>query len=160
MIWYSLANGFYELAFDIPFLFLQDMMIQDENIPRHKIGTVITILGLFFVIGKFLTGVIEQFLKISPIILSFASMLMLASVIVFIPLILIEFFGGENLSEAYGLLMFVKVFFVLWGPPIVGAIIDYTGIYKAAFYTSGSFQLLGGLLNSLVFLFQIIPDDD
>ena len=77
MIWYSLANGFYELAFDIPFLFLQDMMIQDENIPRHKIGTVITILGLFFVIGKFLTGVIEQFLKISPIILSFASMLYL-----------------------------------------------------------------------------------
>ena len=86
--------------------------------------------------------------------------LMLASVIVFIPLILIEFFGGENLSEAYGLLMFVKVFFVLWGPPIVGTIIDYTGIYKAAFYASGSFQLLGGLVNSLVFLFQSIPDNE
>ena len=187
MFWYCLANGCYELAFDIPFLFLPDMMIQDKNIPRQKIGTTITILGLFFVIGKFLTGIIVQFMKISPIILSFACMLllgccsisltfcstyaefaiasaayglMLASVTVFIPLILIEFFGDENLSEAYGLLMFVKMFFVLWGPPIVGTIIDYTGIYKAAFYTSGSFQLLGGLLNSLVFLFQITPDDD
>ena len=56
--------------------------------------------------------------------------------------------------------MFVEVFFVLWGPPIVGAIIDYTGLYKAAFYASGSFQLLGGLVNSLVFLFQSVPDND
>ena len=85
---------------------------------------------------------------------------MLASVTVFIPLILIEFFGDKNLSEAYGLLMFVKMFFVLWGPPIVGAIIDHTGLYKAAFYASGSFQLLGGLVSSLVFLFQIIAVDE
>ena len=40
MIWYSLANGFYELAFDIPFLFLPDMMIQDENVPRKKVGAI------------------------------------------------------------------------------------------------------------------------
>ena len=86
--------------------------------------------------------------------------LMIASVTVFIPLILIEFFGDEKLSEAYGLLMFVKMFFVLWGPPIVGAIIGYTGIYKAAFYTTGSIQLIGGLVNSLVFLFQSIPDNE
>ena len=187
MFWYCLANGCYDLAFDIPFLFLPDMMIQDEKIPRQKVGLVFTILGLFFVIGKFLTGLIVQFLKISPIILSFVCMLllgccsisltfcstyeefaiasaayglMLASVTVFIPLILIEVFGDKNLSEAYGLLMFVKMFFVLWGPPIVGAIIDHTGLYKAAFYASGSFQLLGGIVSSLVFLSQIIAVDE
>ena len=41
------------------------------------------------------------------------------------------------------------------GLPMAGAIIDFTGIYKAAFYASSFFQLIGGLLNMLVFILQL-----
>ena len=81
--------------------------------------------------------------------------LILASFAVFNPLILIECFGKDNLNNAFGLLMWIKMFFVLVGPPMVGAIIDFTGIYKSAFYVSGAFQLIGGLVNILVFVFQL-----
>ena len=182
MFCYCIVNGCFELAFDISFMFLQEIMTREAHIPRHKSGTAITILGLFFVLGKLLTGIIVQFSNISPIVFSFISMLclgslslgitfcltyehfaitagayglMLASFGVFNPFILIEFFGNDNLSKAYGLLTWLKMPFVLMGPPVVGAIIDFTGNFKAAFYVSGSFQLVGGLLNIIVFIFQL-----
>ena len=38
---------------------------------------------------------------------------------------------------------------------MIRSIIDFTGTWRAAFYASGSFQLMGGLLNTLVFVFQL-----
>ena len=133
-------------------------------------------------LGKLLTGIVVQYVNTSPIILSSVSMLcvgslsigltlcsayehfavaagayglILASFAVFNPLILIECFGKDNLNMAFGLLMWIKMLFVLVGPPMVGAIIDFTGIYKSAFYVSGTFQLIGGHVNILVFAFQL-----
>ena len=187
MFLFCLGNACYELTLDIPFLFLQEMMIQEAGIPRHKVGTIIMILGLTMVIGKLLSGIIVQFLRISPIILYSLCMfvlgccsigltfcltyeqfaiitgsygLVLASFGIFKPLILIEFFGGEKLGDANGLLLLINMFFVLWGPPIVGLIIDHTGIYRAAFYLSGSVQLIGAIVNIFVFIFQMRANEE
>ena len=51
--------------------------------------------------------------------------------------------------------MVCKMLSPIWGPPIGGALKDWTGHYDFAFYASGFFQLIGGVFNILVVLFQI-----
>jgi predicted MFS family arabinose efflux permease len=134
--------------------------------------------------GKVLTGLIVQYLSVSPILLSAASMgiigvcligvtfcstyehfvivtvvfsPMLASIDVFCPLIIIEIFGSEKLTDAYGLVVIAKVLSSVWGPPIGGALKDYNGNYNVAFYAAGAFQFIGLFSNILMCLFHFKP---
>ena len=144
-------------------------------------GRAKRVLGACNMAGKILTGLLVQYLTISPTILSAASIgllgvgcigftfcstytqfaivtatygVMLSSMDVLTPLILIEIFGDGKLKESFGLVMVAKFIPIIWGPPIGGALKDWSGKYNFAFYASGTFQLMGSLLNMLVCLFH------
>ena len=79
---------------------------------------------------------------------------MLASIGVLTPLIIIEMFGDEKLKDGFGLIMIGKVLSTIWGPPIGGALKDYSAKYNDTFYAAGAFQFMGSFLNILVCLFH------
>ena len=79
--------------------------------------------------------------------------LVLSSIDVLVPPICMEIFGSDRLKDTYGLVMMAKMFCPLWGPPLAGALYDWTGNYNLAFYTAGSFQLIGSAFNIFLLLF-------
>ena len=163
-------------------VYLPELMMQDHDISKEWAGTVLSVLGLCHMGGKILTGLILQYAKISPLILSAISIgilgiccigftfcsiyehfiiltaaygLMLSSVDLFAPLILIEIFGEEKLKDAFGLIMIAKMFSPIWGPPIGGALKDWGGKYNFAFYAAGTFQLISSFFNILMCVFHL-----
>lgn len=182
MLCYCLVHIFFELAYYTPMVYLPEMMFHDRGISHEWAGTIIAILGLCNMGGKVFTGLILQWLKMSPILFSAITLVllgtscigftfcmtyghfvgvtaaygvMLSSADVCLPLILIELLGEEKLKDGFGLIMVCKMFSPIWGPPIGGALKDWTDHYNLAFYASGSFQLIGAFFNILVFIFQI-----
>ena len=177
---YCLVHVFFELAYYVPIVFLPEMMtLQDSTISKEKAGSICSLLGLCCMVGKWMTALILQNSKTSPILLSVISMILLGTCCIMypfcatyehfviitafyghfispvgmlIPFITVELFGKDGLKDAYGLVMMTKAFFPIWGPPIAGALYDWSGTYHLAFYTAGLFQFLGGFFNFLVLL--------
>ena len=182
MFCYSLVHVFFELAYYTPMVYLPEMMTRDRGIPQEWAGTIISILGVVNMAGKVITGLLLQWLKISPTLFSAATLIllggscigftfcisyghfvamtsiygiMLSTVVVCLPLVLIEILGDDKLKDGFSLIMVCKMLSPIWGPPIGGALKDWTGHYDFAFYASGVFQLIGGVFNILVVIFQI-----
>ena len=178
---YCMVHIFYELSYYIPIVFLSEMMIQDHGISQKKAGSILWVLGLLCMIGKLIIGLLLHCLKASPIIVSSISLLLLgvcgiiypfcssyehfiiltafyglilSPIEMLIPFVVVEIFGDNGLKDAYGLIMIVKSFSLIWGPPIAGALHDWKGTYDFAFYTSGCFQFVGGLFNILIHVFH------
>ena len=181
MVLYCMVHMLYELAYYQPIVYLPELMTKDHGISREWSGTIISVLGFFYMAGKILTGLIVQYLTISPIMLSAANMgligicfigftfcttyvhfvivtvafsPMLASIGVLTPLIIIEIFGDEKLKDGFGLIMIGKVLSTVWGPPIGGALKDYSAKYNFTFYAASAFQFIGSFINILVCLFH------
>ena len=177
MLYYCLVQVFFELAFYIPMVFLSEKMQRYDGISKEKAGTIFMVLGLSVMLGRAISGMILQYSKLKPIVFSILSMalqgmcsigftlcimyehfaivtviygLVLSSIEVLIPPICIEIFGVDKLKDTYGLVMMARMFCPLWGPPLAGALYNWTGNYNLAFYTAGSFQLIGSAFNILV----------
>lgn len=60
--------------------------------------------------------------------------------------ILVELISLERFTNAYGLLLLVQGIANLVGPPLAGWIRDLTGNYTLAFYLSGFFISISGLI--------------
>ena len=182
MLCYCMVHVMYELAYYVPMVYLPELMMKDHDISKEWAGTILSVLGLCNMVGKVLTGLLLQCAKISPTILSAISIggigiccigftfcsiyehfviltavygLILSSVDLFTPLILIEIFGDEKLKETFGLVMIGKMFSPIWGPPIGGALKDWTGKYNFAFYAAGTFQLIASFFNILMCAFHL-----
>ena len=182
MFCYCLVHIFFELAYYTPMVYLPEMMYHDRGISHEWAGTIIAILGICNMGGKVFTGLILQWLKMSPVLFSAITLVLLASscigltfcmtyghfvgvtaaygvmlssVDVCLPLILIELLGDGKLKDGFSLIMVCKMFSPIWGPPIGGALKDWTDHYNLAFYASGSFQLIAAFFNILVLIFQI-----
>ena len=182
MLCYCLVHLFFELAYYTPMVYLPEMMANDRDISQEWAGTIISILGLVNMGGKVFTGMVIQWLKMSPILYSAITLLLLgcscigftfcityghfvavtsaygillSSCDVCLPLILIELLGEDKLKDGFSLIMVCKMFSPIWGPPIGGALKDWNGHYNLAFYASGGFQLIGGIFNILTLVFQI-----
>lgn len=61
-------------------------------------------------------------------------------------IILVELISLERFTNAYGLLLLVQGIANLVGPPLAGWIRDMTGNYTLAFYLSGLFIAISGLI--------------
>ena len=178
---YCIVHFFYELAYYIPMDFLLEMMIQNNGISQKKAGSILSILGLFCMVGKWIVGLSLGCIDSCPIIISSISMVLLGACSIVYPfcstfqnyVIVTVFYGlvlspiemlipftvdkivGENgFKDAYGLIMLTKSISLIWGPPIAGALHDWNGVYDIAFYASGCFQLAGGFFNILVCVFH------
>ena len=181
MILYCMVHVMFELAYYVPIVYLPEMMMKDHGISRELAGTILSVFGFCHITGKILTGLIVQYLTISPIMLAAASIgllgissicfafcstyvhfvivtaaygSILASFGVLTPLVVIEIVGDEKLKDGFGLVMIAKMVSTIWGPPIGGALKDWSGNYNSAFYASGTFHIIGAFLNILVCLFH------
>lgn len=65
-------------------------------------------------------------------------------------IILVELISLERFTNAYGVLLLVQGIANLLGPPLAGFIRDLTGNYKLAFYLSGFFIAISGLMMMLL----------
>ena len=178
---YCLVHVMYELAFYVPVIFLPELMFSKVlGLSKEANGgTIISVLGFAHMLGKVFTGAFMQYAKASPIICSAISLLLLAggcfglsvcttyeefigvtfvyglflaSIDVYIPLILINMFGNGNLKDSYGLIMLAKVLTPLWGPPAAGAVKDWTGKYSTSFYAAGACHFCAAMFNFLVMI--------
>ncbi|CAG5134292.1 unnamed protein product [Candidula unifasciata] len=61
-------------------------------------------------------------------------------------IIMVELMGLEKLTTAFGFVIMCQGMSSLLGPPVAGAISDYTGNYNAAFYLAGVSLTLSGLI--------------
>ena len=182
MFLYCLVQVMYTLAYYVPMIYLPEMMKKDHGISKEWAGTILSVLGFGNMAGAILTGLIVQYLTISPIVLSAASLgilgigcfgftfcytyehfvivavaygPMLAAMAVLMPLIVIEIFGEEKSKDAFGLVMIGKMLGAILGPPIGGYIKEYSATYIVPFYAAGTFHLIGSFLNVLMCLFHV-----
>ena len=74
MFLYCLVQVMYTLAYYVPMIYLPEMMKKDHGISKEWAGTILSVLGFGNMAGAILTGLIVQYLTISPIVLSAASL--------------------------------------------------------------------------------------
>ena len=174
---YCLAHVFYELAYYIPMNFLPEL-IKDNGTSKQQANTIISLIGVFILVSKWIVALILRYLKPNPILFSSMTMillgtcyvlypncstykcyvvvtsvygLVLSSVGMLIPFVILNLFDAERLDDGYGLVMLTKALIQLWGSPISGALRDWTGNYNLAFYTAGCSLFIGGFINAIVF---------
>ena len=179
MALYCLVLGINELAYDIPCMFLPQMMVVDHGFPRSAVGTIMSILGVSTIIGKFLSGVIAKFFKSNLIVISSTTLLCIGSVITGLAFcsvyeefigatvaygvlrssidyycvhILKEMYGvSDKFQDAYGLIMLAKMPTPIIGPPLAGALHDFFGAYYISFYVAAIFVSIAAVFNFIMF---------
>ena len=62
-------------------------------------------------------------------------------------LVLVDLLGLENLTSAFGLLSLFRGLTTLMGPPLAGAIYDWTKNYDISFYVAGGSFVLASLIS-------------
>lgn len=111
----------------------------------------LTLLGVcFLVIGA--TTVIAALVSIYEVLLIYSTLygIFFGAVYVVQPIVLLEYFGEQYISEVMGITMSVYGISSFIGSPLAGWIFDYTGSYQLSFLTSGLCFLLSGIINFFV----------
>ena len=62
-------------------------------------------------------------------------------------LVLVDLLGLENLTSAFGLLSLFRGLTTLMGPPLAGAIYDWTENYDISFYVAGGSFVLASFIS-------------
>jgi len=69
-------------------------------------------------------------------------------------IVLVDLIGLDSLTSSFGLLVLVRGFGSIVGPPLAGVLYDASGSYDISFYTAGSMLVCAGLISALADLFQ------
>ena len=174
---YCLVHVLFELAYYVPVNFLPEMM-KDNGTSKQQANTIISLIGIFILVSKWIVALILRYFKPNPILLSSITMTLLgacyvlyplcstykcyvavtliygisiSSIDMLIPFIILNLFDAKRLDEGFGLIMLTKALFPLWGSPISGALRDWTGNYDLAFYTAGCALFIGGFINVMIY---------
>ena len=174
---YCLVHVLFEIAYYVPVNFLPEMM-KDNGISKQLANAIISLIGVFILVSKWIVTLILRYLKPNPILFSSMTMILLgtcyvsyplcstykcyvavtsvyglviSSVDMLIPFIVLDLFDAEKLDEGFGLVMLTKALIPLWGSPISGALRDWTGNYDLSFYTAGCALFIGGCINVIVY---------
>jgi len=65
-------------------------------------------------------------------------------------IVLVDLLGIAQLTNAFGLLCFLRGIAAIAGPPIAGSIFDYTQSYDVSFYLGGIFLFASAVIGFLV----------
>ena len=178
---YCIAHLLYELAYYTPLDFLPEMMVHDHGIDKNVKGTILSLMGLTFMIGKIVWSIIVQYLGICPLILTAVCMTCLAigcfvftfcttyyefiimamvhgffnsAIDVLAPLTIVQIFSVKLLKDCFAMVMLAKTFGSVGGSPIAGCFYDITKQYYASFYAAGSFNLTAAFVCIVVIWLQ------
>lgn len=69
-------------------------------------------------------------------------------------IVLVDLIGLDSLTSSFGLLVLVRGFGSIVGPPLAGALYDVTGRYDTSFFTAGAMLILAGMISAMADIFQ------
>lgn len=111
------------------------------------------ICGVTILLFPILIGIMDPQAPYSFYILALNAVifgLMFSSSYSYTPSILVELIALERFTMAYGLVLLSQGVGHLIGPPMAGALRDSTGYWDAAFYVSGIWVIISGLLVGVI----------
>jgi len=163
----------------IPCMFIANRAVSDYGIDAVKASFLISIIGGSNTIGRVFAGIVADRLWKRPLVIATFGLLIIGIATLLVPLcttftsmsiyaavfgiflaaytsltsvILVEFWGLERLTNAYGLSLLPKGALAMIGPPIGGLLYDRTKSYDATFIYAGS-VLVGGVLLGILMPF-------
>ncbi|KAM3860016.1 monocarboxylate transporter 9-like [Diretmus argenteus] len=162
----------YTLGAFPPLLFMEDVAQSEGLIEGVASVPLVSIISIAGVIGKMGLGIVVDLpgvhsvflyavtmgvsglgLMLIPPTSSYLGLQVISAVLGFMsgnwtltPYVTTQLVGVENLTQAYGILMFFGGIGIMLGPPLVGCFYDLTQSYDLAFYVSGGCVLAGGVI--------------
>ncbi|XP_053403383.1 monocarboxylate transporter 12-like isoform X2 [Mercenaria mercenaria] len=104
----------------------------------------------FLIIG--VTTTIAALVPLYEVLITYSTLfgIFYGAIYVVQPIVLLEYFGEQYISEVMGIMMCVYGVSSLIGSPLAGWIFDFTGSYQVSFLTSGFSFFFGGVINFFV----------
>ncbi|XP_074040298.1 monocarboxylate transporter 1 [Leptinotarsa decemlineata] len=171
-ILFSTSNLLTSIGFNIPYVYLMPKATS-LGMLKEKGSMLIAVIGGANTVGRIVLGYVSDkpwinrlYIYIwslticgaatffSAFLESFYSLAVYSAVFGFTAgayvgltsVILVDLLGLERLTNAFGLLLLFQGIASLVGPPIAGALFDYTGSYKPAFLLGGAAIFLSGVI--------------
>ena len=179
---FCVSNVMLFMALNIPFAYGPDMMVKRNIVSQDNGSNFNMAIGFTCLISMPLVGIlVDHGPKLNPFVVTFLS-LVSAGISMFIfpmtwsldeaivvaiwfgisfsaflslpPVILENILGKENVSSAYGLLVFIRGISISVGPPLAGLIYDITNTYNGSFFFAGILFSISGLPILFVYIFH------
>merc|ERR1712127_467788 len=172
----GLGNVFGMLGFYVPYIYIIDAAkikgISDTDAPF-----LISIIGIINTVGRLVVGWLSDFPFVDSLFVTNVCILVSGATVFAVPLcvdyigfcavaavfglfssayialtsiVLVDLLGIAQLTNAFGLLCFLRGIAAIAGPPIAGSIYDYTQSYDVSFHLGGIFLFASAIIGFLV----------
>ncbi|XP_043193230.1 uncharacterized protein LOC122365772 isoform X2 [Amphibalanus amphitrite] len=170
------SNVFGMLGFYVPFVYIVDTAV-NRGVEPDKAAFLLSVIGITNTLGRVLSGFITDFPRVDALFVNNLCILLSGVCVFLIPfcssyasfvavcvafgffvagyisltcMVLVDLLGIDKLSNAFGLLILFRGTASMVGPPVAGALYDYTGDYNVSFYAAGGLLVLSSVTSFLV----------
>jgi len=164
------------LGFYVPYIYIIDAA-KLKGISETDAPFLISIIGIINTVGRLLVGWLSDFPFVDSLFvtnvciavsgisvfcvplcsdyISFCAVsavfgLFSSAYIALTSIVLVDLLGIGQLTNAFGLLCFLRGISAIAGPPIAGSIFDYTQSYDISFYLGGTFLIVSSIVGFMV----------
>merc|ERR1712071_457565 len=164
------------LGFYVPYIYIIDAA-KLKGISETDAPFLIWIIGIINTVGRLLVGWLSDFPFVDSLFVTNVCIAVSGISVFFVPLcsdyisfcavsavfglfssayialtsiVLVDLLGIGQLTNAFGLLCFLRGISAIAGPPIAGSIFDYTQSYDISFYLGGTFLIVSSIVGFMV----------
>ena len=169
---FTLSNFCTSIGFNVPYVYIKDKAL-DLGIPSKDASFLLAVIGIVNTVGRIVLGYISDkpwldrlwlynialticgiATALSAFCLDYVSLaiycavfgLTIGAYVGLTSVIVVDLFGLEKLTNAFGLLLPFQGIASLVGPPIAGRLKDNLGSYDPGFYLAGTMIAASGLM--------------
>ncbi|XP_037087521.1 monocarboxylate transporter 12-like [Pollicipes pollicipes] len=170
------SNVFGMLGFYVPFVYIVDSAMM-KGVEPDSAAFLLSVIGITNTLGRVISGFITDFPRVDALFVNNVCLMLSGVCIFLIPfcssyasfvvvcvafgffvagyisltcIVLVDLLGIDKLSNSFGLLILFRGTASMVGPPVAGALFDYTGDYDVSFYAAGGLLLLASGISCLV----------
>jgi len=163
-IWFCISNFFTSLAFQVPYIFIVDKANKELDVAYKEASFLLSIIGIANVVGRIGFGYLADQPRVNRLwlynlaviiaggamvllifCLSYTSLAVMSAFfgafigafVTLTPVILVDLFGVERLTNAFGILLLFQGVAAFVGPPLAGLMKESSGNYDVAFIAFG-----------------------
>ncbi|OWA50050.1 putative Monocarboxylate transporter 12 [Hypsibius exemplaris] len=176
-IWFSISNFFTSLAFQVPYIYLVDKGEKEVGMPYADASWLLSIIGIANIVGRIGFGYLSDQPRVNrlwlyniAVMIAGAAMCVMflcdnalklqlfatffgtfiGAFVTLTPVILVDLFGIERLTNAFGILLLFQGIAAFAGPPLAGLMRESSGNYDTAFIAFGFMMAGSGLMLFLI----------